>query len=198
MGKTKILTRENQFILYTKLTDYLKEILDDEENFSTFEDLYKEAERVKVFGNIKYLTPALITEWLTGLPIGTAYITYDICIMILGFLNLDKNYAEKLGDDDSIYVESQTDIDSYYWETLGDIIYQQHFKSLYKAGKPVEVVMNKYQKGKEKTRNEAIDWQSDFASHNYSYGELAYFSDYFETKARRYGLVREFKENGII
>ena len=132
MGKTKILTRKNQFILYTKLTDYLKEILDDEENFSTFEDLYKEAERVKVFGNIKYLTPALITEWLTGLPIGTAYITYDICVMILGFLNLDKNYAEKLGDDDSIYVESQTDIDSYYWTTLGKIIYNEHYKTLYK------------------------------------------------------------------
>ena len=139
MGKTKILTRKNQFILYTKLTDYLKEILDDEENFFTFEDLYKEAERVKVYGNIKYLTPALITEWLTGLPIGTAYITYDICAMILGFLNLDKNYAGKLGDDGSIYVESQTDIDSYYWETLGDIIYQQHFKSLHKDGKPTEV-----------------------------------------------------------
>ena len=58
--------------------------------------------------------------------------------------------------------------------------------------------MNKYQKGKEKTRNEAIDWQYDFAGHNYSYGELAHFSDYFETKARRYGLVKEFKENGII
>ena len=58
--------------------------------------------------------------------------------------------------------------------------------------------MNKYQKEKEKTRNEAIDWQSDFASHNYSYGELAYSLDYFEKKARRYGLVKEFKENGII
>ena len=58
--------------------------------------------------------------------------------------------------------------------------------------------MNKYQKGKEKARNEAIDWQADFDNHNYSYGELAYFSDYFETKARRYGLVKEFKENGII
>ena len=138
MGKTKILTRKNQLILYTKLTGYLKEILDDEENFSTFEDLYNEAERVKVCGNIKYLTPALIAEWLTGLPIGTAYITYDICTMILGFLNLDKKYAGKLGDDDSIYVESQTDIDSYYWTTLGKIIYQQHFKSLHKAGKPAE------------------------------------------------------------
>ena len=131
MRRIKILTKKNKVILYKKLTEYLKEVLDEEESYSTFEDLYEEAKRVKVFGNIKYLTPALITEWLTGLPIGTAYITYDICIMILGFLNLDKNYAEKLGDDDSIYVESQTDIDSYYWETLGDIIYQQHFKSLY-------------------------------------------------------------------
>lgn len=199
MGKTKILTRKNEFILYTKLTGYLKEVLDDEENFSTFEDLYREAERVKVYGNIKYLTPALITEWLTGLPVGTAYMTHDICAMILGFLNLDKNYAGKLGDDDSIYVESQTDIDSYYWETLGDIIYHQHFKSLHKAGKTSGgAVMNRYQKGKEKTRNEAVDWQSDFAEHNYSYGELACFSDYFETKARRYGLVKEFRENGII
>ena len=58
--------------------------------------------------------------------------------------------------------------------------------------------MNKYQKGKEKTRNEAIDWQADFADYNYSYGELTCFSRYFETKARRYGLVKEFKENGII
>lgn len=58
--------------------------------------------------------------------------------------------------------------------------------------------MNKYQKGKEKTRNEAIDWQADFDNHNYSYGELFYFLDYFEAKARRYGLVKEFKENGII
>ena len=139
MGKTKILTRKNKFILYIKLTDYLKEVLDDEENFYTFEDLYNEAERVKVHGNIKCLTPALITEWLVGLPIGTAYMTYDICVMILGFLNLDKNYAGKLGDDDSIYVESQTDLDSYYWEALGDIIYRQHFKSLIRMEKPAEV-----------------------------------------------------------
>lgn len=139
MGKTKILTKKNQFILYTKLTDYLKEILDDEENFSTFEDLYQGAERVKVYGNIKYLTPALITEWLTGLPISTEYVTYNICVMILDFLNLDESYAGKLGDEDSIYIESQTDIDSYYWDILGKIIYRQHLKSLYKAGKTAEV-----------------------------------------------------------
>ena len=139
MRRIKILTKKNQVILYKKLTDYLKEVLDGEENYSTFEDLYQEAKRVKSYGNKRYITPSLITEWLQGLPVGTAYATYDICVMIMGFLGLDKSYAGKLGDDDSIYIESQTDIDSYYWTVLGDIIYQQHLKSLYKAGKPAEV-----------------------------------------------------------
>ena len=132
MGKTKILTRKNQAILYKKLTDYLKEVLSEEENYSTFEDLYQEAKRVKSYGNKRYITPSLITQWLQGLPIGTAYTTYDICVMIMGFLNMDKSYAGKLGDEDSIYIESQTDIDSYSWDTLGEIIYQQHLKSLYR------------------------------------------------------------------
>ena len=131
MRRTKILTKKNQVILYKKLTEYLKEVLDEEENYSTFEDLYQEAKRVKLYGNKRYITPSLITEWLQGLPISTAYTTYDICVMIMGFLDLDKSYAGKLGDEDSIYVESQTDIDNYYWTTLGDIIYQQHLKSLY-------------------------------------------------------------------
>lgn len=139
MRRTKILTEKNKFILYKKLTDYLKEVLDEEEDYSTFEDLYQEAKRVKSYGNIRYITPSLITEWLQGLPVGTEYATYDICIMILRFLNLDESYVGKLGDDDSIYIESQTDIDSYYWETLGNIIYQQHLKSLYKVRKTAEV-----------------------------------------------------------
>ena len=139
MRRTKILTKKNQVILYKKLTDYLKEVLDGEENYSTFEDLYQEAKRVKVYGNIRYLTPSLITEWLRGLPVGTEYVTYDICVMILHFLNLDESYAGKLGDEDSVYVESQTDIDSYYWTALGDIIYQQHLKNLYKDVKTAEV-----------------------------------------------------------
>ena len=132
MRRTKILTKKNQVILYKKLTEYLKEVLDEEENYSTFEDLYQEAKRVKSYGNKRYLIPSLITEWLRGLPISTSYTTYDICVMIMGFLNMDKSYAGKLGDEDSIYVESQTDIDSYYWDTLGEIIYQQHLKSLYR------------------------------------------------------------------
>ena len=131
MRRIKILTKKNKAVLYKKLTDYLKEVLDAEENYSTFEDLYQEAKRVMCLLLPYTITPSLITEWLQGLPIGTEYATYDICLMIMGFLNLDKSYAAKLGDEDSIYIESQTDIDSYYWAVLGDIIYQQHLKSLY-------------------------------------------------------------------
>ena len=47
-------------------------------------------------------------------------------------------------------------------------------------------------------RDEAIRWQADFCNHNYSYGELADFSDYFTRLGKRYGLLREFKNEGII
>lgn len=58
--------------------------------------------------------------------------------------------------------------------------------------------MNTYQKAKERARNKAKEWQMDFDNHSYSYGELAYYGDYFEKLAKRYGLVKEFRENGII
>lgn len=58
--------------------------------------------------------------------------------------------------------------------------------------------INRYQKGKARAIQIAIEWQNSFEDSNYSYGELAYYQDYFEKLARRYGLVREFRENAII
>ena len=55
-----------------------------------------------------------------------------------------------------------------------------------------------YRQLKEKARNEAIDWQSTFTDSNYSYSEIAYWQGYFTKLATIYGLVKEFKENGII
>ena len=55
-----------------------------------------------------------------------------------------------------------------------------------------------YAERKEKARNEAIDWQADFCNHNYYWSELADFSAHFEKICKRYGLLREFRENGII
>ena len=43
----------------------------------------------------------------------------------------------------------------------------------------------------------AKEWQGQFASYNWSYGELMEIGEYFNKNGKRYGLLREFKENGI-
>lgn len=55
-----------------------------------------------------------------------------------------------------------------------------------------------YQELKNKARGEAKAWQLDFANNNYSYEEIGNVSGYFTKLAKRYGLTKEFKENGII
>ena len=55
-----------------------------------------------------------------------------------------------------------------------------------------------YQELKETVRNEAIDWQNSWQDYCYSYGEIVDWSDYFYKNAKRYRLVKEFRENGII
>ena len=58
--------------------------------------------------------------------------------------------------------------------------------------------MTKYQQAKNKIRNLAAEWQSDFDNNNYSWLELLQLQEFFSIEAKRYGLVREFRENGII
>lgn len=57
--------------------------------------------------------------------------------------------------------------------------------------------MNSYRENKERIRQKAIEWQLDFCNHNYSWGELAEWQEYFYKMGKRYGLLKEFKENGI-
>ena len=57
--------------------------------------------------------------------------------------------------------------------------------------------MNNYQKRKETARQKAIDWQSEASEQNLSYGELAEAGDYFYRLGKRYGLLKEFRMNGI-
>lgn len=54
-----------------------------------------------------------------------------------------------------------------------------------------------YEMKKEMAKQEAIDWQNDFGNHNYSHEELAEAAEHFEKLGRRYGLLKEFRENGI-
>lgn len=44
----------------------------------------------------------------------------------------------------------------------------------------------------------AIDWQMNFDKFNYAYSELIEWQDFFRFIGKKYGLIREFQENGII
>ena len=62
--------------------------------------------------------------------------------------------------------------------------------SFYKRGKYVE--------NKEFARQKAIDWQKEQAKKPCSYAEIIEQAEHFRTLAKRFGLVKEFKENCII
>ena len=58
--------------------------------------------------------------------------------------------------------------------------------------------MSKYQKNKARARQNAVAWLLDMAINAPTWGELAEASAYFEKLGKRYGLIKEFKENGIL
>lgn len=55
-----------------------------------------------------------------------------------------------------------------------------------------------YQRRKEQAREAAKEGQRTFGDTSHSYAELAEDAARFERLGRRYGLLQEFRENGII
>lgn len=57
--------------------------------------------------------------------------------------------------------------------------------------------MSKYQEQKEKAREIAIEWQNNDSDFPYSWEGYAMICDYFYKLGKRFGLLKEFRENGI-
>lgn len=55
-----------------------------------------------------------------------------------------------------------------------------------------------YSELKEAARQQAMEWQEWLSEHSVSYGGLSDAMEYLESLGRRYGLIREFRENAII
>jgi len=53
-------------------------------------------------------------------------------------------------------------------------------------------------KTKEEARQLAIDCQRVIIKSNMSYGELNFYQNYFRKFGKKFHLIKEFKENGII
>lgn len=58
--------------------------------------------------------------------------------------------------------------------------------------------MKTYKQRKEEARAEAIETQIKIQRLAISYGEIYDLSTYFYKIGKKYGLIKEFKENGII
>ena len=60
--------------------------------------------------------------------------------------------------------------------------------------------MKTYAQKKEEIRQKAIDFQREFTENDtgFSWWELSEKGDYFTKQGKRYGLLKEFRENGII
>lgn len=55
-----------------------------------------------------------------------------------------------------------------------------------------------YQEKKTDVREKAINFQQVFSECDFSYSEIIKYQDYFQKQGKRYGLLKEFRENGII
>lgn len=63
---------------------------------------------------------------------------------------------------------------------------------------PLTVKGRTYAERKADLIDKAIMWQHAGSVANWSYGELADIQEFFERNGKRYGLIREFRENCII
>lgn len=119
MSKKKFLTDSRKRKMTEFLRVYLMEVLQEEEYLDTLGKCREEARRVECYGR-RVLTPALVSDWLRGLPIGCDYMTYGICVMLLKSVGMTEEDINKFG---TVWVEDTVDIDCFYWDTLGRIIY---------------------------------------------------------------------------
>lgn len=63
---------------------------------------------------------------------------------------------------------------------------------------PLKISGKTYAERKNAARDLAIEYKTMTTCGGLSYGELSAISAYFENIARRYGLIQEYRENGII
>ena len=123
MARKRFLTKLNKRKIHDFLRSYLLEVFSDEEYITDFRKAYEEAERVEVYGDRKRLTPSLVKDWLLGLPLGVSYITYNIVCMLLEVVTGSKDY-NKINE----FITNDSEIDSFYWEEMGRIIYYEGMK----------------------------------------------------------------------
>lgn len=118
MRRKHVLTKKNRRKLYTGLKKYLNEVLQDEEYTNTMEKLKLDAVRVECYQASPFLSVRKCSKYLRGLPINTEYLTHKIVNLLLSMVNISR-----VDFDNGFYIEDIYDLDEFYWDCLGYIVY---------------------------------------------------------------------------
>lgn len=116
----KFLTEANRRRIHGFLKSYLLGVLSNEECIKNFREAYEEAERVEVYGERRHLTPSLVADWLRGLPLNVEYMTCNIVRMLMEAVTGSRDYNRING-----FATSDYELDCFYWDEMGRIIYQE-------------------------------------------------------------------------
>ena len=85
-------------------------------------------------------------------------------------------------------------VKKYYMEQTGEKSFHVLGRcEVWTAGKR----LTPYKKEKNILRDFAIDWQYKYADLRYSWGDLYDWQQFFSEYGKKYGLLREFRENAI-
>jgi len=104
--------------------------------------------------------------------------------MFIGYYELDnKEYF-------NIYYKNKDGYDTWYSDTFSPTCKNINILNFIIYG-------STYKDRKEYLRELAIKWQLEFSNLSWSYGELAEIENYFYKNGKKYGLLKEFKENCI-
>lgn len=134
----------------------------------------------------------------------------------------ERLYPERLNMDNN-NTDENNKIQSAYEKMLNEGAYKNKMKSLDKVKKKekkkkkgkkfqdqyadsdkfhneglIEGKKLKFPKTEDEARDQAVQWQDEFSSKSMSWGDVLDAGQHFEKTAKKFGLTKEFKENGII
>lgn len=100
-------------------------------------------------------------------------------------------------------LNGKENFDIYFYNNYGENGYKLWFEETFSPSVENAKILDfkisgkNYQERKASLQDLAIDYSNNFASLSWSYNELMEICNWFYEKGKKYGLLREFKENGI-
>ena len=125
------MTEKEKRIFKKELRKYLLSVLAEEEYYTDLATCRAEAIRVGGWNpKFRNRVASCCSDWLRGLPIGVEFATWKICVKICEILGWKYDPLFSLGSmkikaGGRVRTYDTFDLDTIYWDTLGEIIAEE-------------------------------------------------------------------------